>query len=333
MRPRINPTFCCKFRRYFVFWLGYVFPYTRPYQKIKCLEIFCKSGFVRSLIIQRKSAFSFFELSVVILLISIIIAGITQAQIFIKKGKLASAQRLTVQSQVGKIDGLVAWFETSLNSSFDANLDLDDGVNIAIWKDHSPNNIVKNNATQATSGSQPQYVLNAINSLPALRFDGNDSLNFDATALEATPYTIFIVEQRRTNAANNFLLSTSTAAGIDFAFGYSSDTNLRFKHTFDNTDFTVAAYDANNLIPRIHTLLLNSAAGARYYLNDSNVPSATNPTQINFISGINGAAIGASLPDASFYVGDICEVIIFNRNLRDEERRVVANYLLKKYAI
>jgi type II secretory pathway pseudopilin PulG len=282
---------------------------------------------------QRKTAFSFFELSIVILIISIIIAGVTQSQIFIQKGRLASAQRLTVQSQIDKIDNLIAWFETSLESSFDVNLDLDDGVNISIWRDHSANNIVKNNAIQTAIASRPQYVLNAFNSLPALRFDGNDFLNFNASALEATPYTIFIVEQRTTNAANNFIVSTSTAGGIDFAFGYSSNTNLRFKHTFNNTDFTVAPYDASNLVARIHTLLLNSVVGARYYLNGSNIANAVNTTQINFISQISGAAIGASLPDSSFYVGDIFEIIIFNRNLRDEERRKVANYLLKKYSI
>ena len=126
----------------------------------------------------------------------------------------------------------MAWlfgFETSLENSFNVSLDIQNGTNIAIWKDHNSSNIIRNNATQTTTNNQPKFISSVINnSIPALRFDGNDSLNFNATNLENSPLYYFIVEQRRTAASDNYLISTNSSGGTNLIFGYSSSTNLRY---------------------------------------------------------------------------------------------------------
>ena len=64
-----------------------------------------------------KSGFSLIELSIVVLIIGIIIAGITQASRLVRVSKLSSARTLTQSSPVAGISDLVAWWETTLEKS------------------------------------------------------------------------------------------------------------------------------------------------------------------------------------------------------------------------
>ncbi len=63
-------------------------------------------------------AFSLIELSIVILVIGILIAGVVQGTSMVKKSQLVIARNLTKNSPVSRIKDLAAWYETSLESSF-----------------------------------------------------------------------------------------------------------------------------------------------------------------------------------------------------------------------
>ena len=60
-----------------------------------------------------KKAFSLVELSMVILIVGILIAGVSQGIDLYQDSRLATARSLTKNSRVGRIPDLVSWYETT----------------------------------------------------------------------------------------------------------------------------------------------------------------------------------------------------------------------------
>ncbi len=285
------------------------------------------------------SAFSLIEVSLVVLIISMIAAGILTTTNLIKKSRLHTAQVLTKSSPVNNISNLVAWFETSLDSSFIGN-EKSDGTAISTWYDNNPDAASKNNATQSTSTDKPTFTANVFNSgIPAIRFDGSsDYLVFDGSSLVNSSYTIFVVEQRRSSKNDNYFISGSTSsANQNLTLGYRSNSVATQAHYSNDLNYSgIAAYSSPT--SRIHTYSFNLAAsqsnsGKRYWINGSgtSATNAANTSQTNPITSYAGAGFGKYI--SSYFDGDLAEVIIFNRNLSSEERLSVETYLGKKYNI
>jgi len=145
----------------------------------------------------KKTAFSLIELSVVVLIIGILIAGITAGSRLVRNSKLASAAQFTKSSDVNSIPDLVLWLEPTQENSFaatSANTDTltyanvaglqdsayvkdtlrpDNRQYIARWNDISPRAVPGNKKSvyQETGSRRPMYIANAINGLPALEFN------------------------------------------------------------------------------------------------------------------------------------------------------------------
>jgi prepilin-type N-terminal cleavage/methylation domain-containing protein len=119
-----------------------------------------------------KKAFSLIELSIVILIIGILIAGITQSSRLLSKSQLQSAQILTKSSPVSSIKDLSLWLEPTLPESFGSTELPDDSSAVASWHDINAQAANKNDATQETSANQPLFISKCINGLPCVRFNG-----------------------------------------------------------------------------------------------------------------------------------------------------------------
>ena len=105
-------------------------------------------------------AFSLVEISMVLLIIGILIAGITEGANLIRKSRLRVAQSLTKSSPVISTKGLMLWYETSLETSFNENeINNDDQAtpSISVWYDNNSQLPAKNNAIQSTSANKPLY--------------------------------------------------------------------------------------------------------------------------------------------------------------------------------
>ncbi|MFM2200772.1 MAG: hypothetical protein RL769_827, partial [Pseudomonadota bacterium] len=63
-------------------------------------------------------AFSLIELSIVILIIGILVAGVTQSSRLVKRIRLLTAQNITNSSPVPTIKDLALWYESTLERSF-----------------------------------------------------------------------------------------------------------------------------------------------------------------------------------------------------------------------
>jgi len=277
---------------------------------------------------KNKKAFSLIELSIVILIIGILIAGVVQGRTIINKSRLSNAQTLTKTSPVNDIPNLMMWLETSLPSSF-IKSEARDANKISTWHDNSPQAVNRMILSQLASDNQPKFYEDVFNgAIPAIRFDGlNDFMEFDGTALINSGYAIFIVEQRR--VANS--LETPFIGGTlgSLTLSYKNNTTVTQSHYGNDLDYTIAGYV--NPTPRIHTFLFNSTIGKQYWLNGGINPDKTEAGQTASLSSYNGSALGRS--GFTFFNGDIAEIIIFTRALKSEEKQLVENYLSKKYNI
>ena len=289
-----------------------------------------------------KKAFTIIEISVVILVISVMIVGVMTSKSMITKSRLANAQSLTQQSYVNEISNdLIAWYETSLEGSFNASEIKNDGSYITAWKDSNKTVVTKNNATQTLTANQPTLIQNVFyNSIPGLRFSGNQYLNFDGTKFAKNSYTIFVVEQRSSNKSENYFIGGSESGSsvntyLNFGFGYGTDTTISFTHyPGESPTFTRSIASYKPQTPIMHTFLFNDTIGKRHSINGGSIAINT-PAQTTSISSFKLAMIGAYNPSGTLktYVGDLAEIIMFKRSLKTEEIKAIESYLGSKYGI
>ncbi len=285
----------------------------------------------------RHLAFSLIELSVAILIIGILVAGVMQGFSMIKNFKLQQAVNLTKNSPVNGILNLVGWYETSFEESFSDN-ESEDNSKISLWNDLNTQSSIKRNATQATDSNKPLYIKNAFNgALPALRFDGaSDYMDFDGTSLIQSNYTVFVVEQRRGNGStlNCFIAGTTRSTNQNLHMGYRGSTTVTLAHYGNDLNYASAVSAYSSPQPRIFTFRLNSNIGKEIWLNGGTAADSS-ATQSAYISSYGGSSFGRSVNSTStfYYVGDIAEIIIYNRALKNEERQSIEAYLSAKYDI
>jgi prepilin-type N-terminal cleavage/methylation domain-containing protein len=273
-----------------------------------------------------KKAFSLIELSIVIVIIGVLLSGVIQGSKLVIKSRLSAAQTLTETSIVNNLDNIVAWYETSLESSFLAT-ELGNGNSISTWIDRNPKALTKNNATQNTALYKPTFTEDVFYSaIPALRFNSS-AMNFDGTDLANNSYTIFVVEQRRSSGSNNYFLGGLTlATNQNLVLGYRANTTITQDHYANNLDVTMPAYSSP--IPRIHTFVFDTTNGKSYSLNGTLTSSTA---QTAALTSFASAAVGRY--NTSFFIGDIAEVIIFKSRLKTTDQQAVESYLSKKYNI
>ncbi len=306
---------------------------------------------------KNKKAFSLIELSIVLLIIGIIIAGITQSSRMIKQFRLSSARSQTQSSPASSIPDMIAWYDATTERSFntaeseDAAITSTD-VGISTWYDINSAISNKNNAIETTDDTKkPLYFANCINSLPCVRFDGtDDALTFSGAGLVGNDYTIFVVEQRRAANAGFFLgKSTSPSANAALHFGYTATSTLRFSQGSSSNYFTIGGtyIDAYSIpVARLHTFVNGSIALADvsgsdffHYLNGADTATSLTAVgtaaTITTLTDYSNAIIGGSHNGTGnvFFNGDIGEIIMYSRLLKAEERTAVEDYLLKKWGI
>ncbi len=282
-----------------------------------------------------QKAFSLIELSIVILIIGILIAGVTQSSVLIKKARLSNARTITQNSPITSIKNLTMWLETTLEKSFDKT-QLESNDTIETWKDINPQSITKYNATQSSVGNRPDYLEDVINHLPVLRFNGSsDNMFFDGNILVNSNYTIFIVGQRRSaNSSHSPLIGgSSTSDYQNLHISYRNNTSFTMAHYGAGTNLDVAVSAYSSPTPTIFSLLFSQSDGKKIWLNSGSSPdaSSSDASQKIALSGYPNSKIGQYF--TNYFNGDIAEIIIFNRSLKDEERNSVESYLSKKYNI
>jgi prepilin-type N-terminal cleavage/methylation domain-containing protein len=282
----------------------------------------------------KSKAFSLIELSIVILVIGILIAGVTQGSALILKAKLKTAQALTQSSPVSAISGLRLWLETTLEQSFEEN-QASDGTTVTIWYDINPQVSSKLFARSAGAVKYKEDV--AINSLPSLYFPSElgdfftISTNKTATVATAIPtennaFSFFVVAQADAIGAVDNLFFNGTSNGWGYANGDANKTVF-------NADTAITGAVAKATAEIISVTNVGGTTGAlKSYVNGVIDISATS----TFTSPTGGLYIGSGDSTGSTtdnWKGYISEIIIFDKKLSNTDRRAVEEYLGKKYNI
>ncbi len=285
--------------------------------------------------ISKNKAFSLIELSIVILVIGVLIAGAIQGSVLVKKFKVKTAQTLTTSSDVNGIKNLAMWLETSLDNSVTIN----SSSTVTKWNDINPQSVSKVNAYN-TSATLPVYVENVINGLPVVRFSGTsknilvDPSGNGMQFIAGTNYTIFVVEQRVVSgniSGNNGMFLTGGGSGVskNLQYGYLNDAFISNDWGYD---WTIPVTLSAAITPRIHTLKFDTSIG-KYYSMKSNVSTPYSVTNTAFIGHPLSSYVGASIGGFGSRDLSLAEMIVFTRALTTVEINSVEAYLGKKYAI
>jgi hypothetical protein len=229
------------------------------------------------------------------------------------------------------IAGLAAWYDAAdlrtLSQTSDGSTPAtanDDFV--AYVADKSP---LARHMTQTDNNKRPQLKLSAQNSLPVLKFDGDNDTLFAANYLSGIIPTVFVVAQREAD----------TQVATVFSCGRSTDTRP-LEVTARNNFLS----PANNLRFRLGTtafqrknggtaLDLGSSPtaffiGAGAYSQDVSISNSGDPVFM-------GAQRGGVFPfgDAFFLNGRIGEVIVYSRSLVLTEIQTIEKYLSRKWGV
>ncbi|MBP7709475.1 MAG: prepilin-type N-terminal cleavage/methylation domain-containing protein [Rickettsiales bacterium] len=278
--------------------------------------------------IRPRTAFSLIEVSVVILIIGVFVAGIAASNYLLKKATISSARTLTKSSPIAAIKGLSLWFETSTEESINSG-EATDGAALTGWNDIG----FSTSKPTITVGSVSPTYANTINRIPAVRFAGdlNGYFSFDGKFLVGSDYTVVVLEQRESNQANNYFLGniSSSTSNQNLLLGYNANGSIIHSQAgttaSDDTNSYSAAvptYVAGS--PKLFVFTNSASGGKKTYVNGMLVASSTNTDTISALPTLH---IGKG------YAGQIGELAIFNRALDAGEIADIAQYSAKKWNI
>jgi hypothetical protein len=273
----------------------------------------------------------------VVIIIGILIAGVSQGIDLYQDMKLATARSLTLNSRVNRIEDLTMWFETTSEKSFE-NPNPQDGDKISLWRNINFKLLNKIDVAQTNQAFRPIYTKNAINNIPALRFNNTQFLNATnvkiSEIVNSDQATVFMVQ-------NNFSGDNTTAT-----FGWSNG-NYRFLSCAQEGDkvlldfgsipsgFRTSTATLTNFLNqnKIITFVKNGSNGKvkinSALLTNSSTASATIDTSLSA-----DFSIGKYPPATDYhFFGYIGEIIIYKKNLTDPEIKDIEQYLSKKWSI
>ncbi|HVS54523.1 MAG TPA: hypothetical protein VHD62_19360 [Opitutaceae bacterium] len=188
---------------------------------------------------------------------------------------------------------------------------------IARWMDHSGNG---NDATQDDSGEQPELVMNQVNGLPVIRFDGDDILNLpDVMAGAVAGEIIAVVKVTPEVDQNNDLWVFGTGQGTGY---YNSETHY---NDFGSSDTQSSLPMPDEALSAYH--LFNTSSGDGMWIERFNGVERLGVADVTVAFG---SAPNLGNGDLS---GDIAELIVYDRVLSQSEREAVYAYLSGKYGI
>jgi hypothetical protein len=236
---------------------------------------------------------------------------------------LDASQNKSYPTDLPVKNGLLVW----LDAADDATFSYSSGTSVSQWRDKSGLN---NHVGQSTVGSQPNR--NVVkNSRKSIYFDGGDSLfnAGDVFPSNTTDYTkIAVVYQTSTSNSGNVISSKTGDSGTNYAhaFYFGSSTAIRLWHS---GQFVSSANDlALNTLGIVSGTYINSSGLGSLYVNGTASGTGTAGNR-NIVRNIQ---IGAII-DSSFFIGEICEVLVFSRVLSATELKQVHTYLGQKWGI
>jgi prepilin-type N-terminal cleavage/methylation domain-containing protein len=293
----------------------------------------------------KKLAFSLIELSIVILIIGILIAGVTQGSRLVRQSAIKAAQNLTRSSAVNSMPGLVLWLEPTLENTIISAANSttpEDGDLVSSWNDINLQSTTLISVSQAISANQPLYLANGINKLPAVKFSNSSNTRLSSNtvplAAGASSYSLIAVwKPSLVTPASGYLIfsqgkaSSSSANNRQCGIYISPTSQYGFHGANNNYVYDTAVINTSYIT--VITVNNNLANNISIYTN-SNTPTtgaSNNPGSLSLLA--EAFSVGSVSYNNNWFDGLISEVIIFDRMLKKSEITDINQYLSKKYAI
>jgi len=283
-------------------------------------------------------AFSLVEISVVILIIGLLLAGVTNASDMIAEYRIKIARNLTKNAPVARVDGLVLWLDSNALESFPPREAID-GAKINTWYDLNPQTAVKNNAVQAsaTANLHPTYKENCLNNLPCVNFNGTTNYidttqDLGGTTRQVSVFWVALPDTPSTGiTGGGQILSThdltyderiqvymTTSWGVSYFAGVGE---IAYTQPIKRK---LAVYDVVD-DEEGGTLYINKVAKTTV-VQSGGYPKAIRIFNIGTWSNNDGTR-------EEYFGGNIGEIIIFNRALLERERKAIEDYLCQKWGV
>ncbi len=297
-----------------------------------------KSFFKRKFSFINNSAFTLVEISVVVLIIGILLAGISQVFEMISETSLKSARSLSKSSRITRTDDLVFWLDATSDKAFDK--EKDDNSTVSIWKDTNPKSTSPISSTSSSASLYPSYSLSAINSLPAVKFKKTSStvgncitIPSESFVNNSEDFTLYLTYSP-TTLDDGIIIEKNNASATSFPFSLELSSGF-YKFSVKNSTSTISVIGSRQAkINTPNLIRLSRTKGSQIEISINGVSSTQSDTLAS--STFNNAELsigcrnGATSP-ANFINGNIGETTFFNRNLSVKEKTEIEEYLYKKW--
>ena len=230
-------------------------------------------------------------------------------------------------------NGLLVWLDAADDTTFSYS----SGTEVSQWRDKSGNNL---HANQATTANQPSRST-VVNSRKSVNFTSTNgdfiripsgvvfSKYFTAVVLikpgtQSADYAVILDQDHSTTGYQGWVIQRlSTASFWQTWIANSSATNWTNANQIayvDNTSQIVTLRKSSSTL----ALYSNGTSSGDVSIDDYNLPQA----------GLYGLNIGYwSAGGGRYYNGNICEILIYNRDLTTTELKQVHTYLGQKWGI
>lgn len=282
-------------------------------------------------------AFSLVEISIVILVIGILIAGITNGMDLYHDYRVEMAKQITQKSRVASMKNLVLWFESSQKSSFEPK-NIGNETKISKWKNITPNLIGKLDAYLLPGASGPIFRENIHSSLSGIYFTKDENNCFSVPAgydSGSTENSVFILlKLDKVNVGNTRILSTWNS-GRQYWFEFRHPSfGSGYADGASSFWFNVAVSNNGNYSKNKAELVNYQQKPniVKLYFNKSLQPDPASYIPPSYSYQGAQLTIGCKLGiGTGFPSAYIFELILFDRYLKDNERKIVEDYLYKKW--
>ena len=242
-----------------------------------------------------------------------------------------------VSNYPSDISDLVVWLRADSGVTFDIATQ-----QVSAWTDYSGNS---NSVAQATSASQPLRIgYDGANDKARINFNGTSHIltsnnNAPITANDFTILSVFKYTDLSNSSQRVFSIRESTDRVI---FGTDSTGRIFFKAVDDDNNQGQVLSGVSELMSdfNIATAQCKKISGG----SDLTVQFNNNAIQTTTVANFNNNDTGfddsvftigniSILSTVTYFKGDLCELIVFNRALNTTELATVKDYLNNKYRI
>lgn len=275
-----------------------------------------------------RKAFTLVELGIVLVIMAILIAGVMEGASMISASKMLGARSHTAKSSVSKINGLVAWYETSLQDSF-VESETSQATQLSQWNDIGPSlNTSKNNNLTKTATSNVLYEEDGINSITSVKLDAETT---DSKITLASFYqnslaqsTVFIVFSPLGLIPTQETLLDSDTSGSTAKISINAASVVIDAGTALSGSTTVTSSESYILCASFNSTL------SSIYFNDADTKLGSGDAGTNSLSGLT---IGSNKSGTERFNGLISEVIVYDNIVGLQDRRDIFRYLADKYDV